>query len=64
MPGSPAKLQVMIDRVERGEHPHHPLDARDRAMDNGWDAADSLWGELWQRESKDRTKKTRAKTSA
>ncbi len=30
LPGSKAKAAVMRKRLERGEHPHHPLDARDR----------------------------------
>jgi hypothetical protein len=29
LPGTLAKLHVMIERVERGEMPHHPDDARD-----------------------------------
>jgi hypothetical protein len=29
MPGSKRKMQVMADRLERGELPHHPDDARD-----------------------------------
>jgi hypothetical protein len=28
MPGSKVKLRIMQLRVERGEHLHHPLDAR------------------------------------
>lgn len=29
LPGSAAKVEVMVARVACGEHPHHPDDARD-----------------------------------
>lgn len=38
LPGSKEKLEVMIERVEHGESPHHPNDARDTDDGPGLDA--------------------------
>ena len=57
------KLQVMIDRVARGEHPHHPLDAKHTPDSPGLLIQDQLKPER-QQAQRDRRQRERMQAEA
>jgi len=44
MPGTKAKFLVMCARIERGEQPHHPFDAKDSEQHHGYPATENTDG--------------------